>query len=249
MENLDILAVVITSVIMTIAYAIFGITGFGSSITAMPFLVQLFPLRVVVPIMSLLDVVCGLLVWGRNRGEFLRHEVLPIIPSMWVGMAVGVTLLVHAPERWLLLSLGLAILAYAGWNLLARPVLRPLSRGWSIPFSLVGGVFSALFGTGGPIYTIYLTRRIEDKSKLRTNISIVILVSGLTRLLLFGGFGLYGASQVQFLMVTLLPYGVVGLFLGLRLSGHIAPARLVQIIWAVLVLGGVSLVGRVLWMG
>ena len=249
MEHLDIITVILSAAVVMIAYGVFGITGFGSSITALPFLVQMFPLRVVVPIMSLLDLVCGLLVWGRNRGEFLRGEVLRMIPPMWIGMGLGVNLLVSAPERWLLLGLGITILAYAAWNLLAKPVLKPISRWWSLPFSIVGGVYSALFGTGGPIYTIYLTRRIENKSQLRTNISIVILISGLTRLVLFSGFGLYSHMNVQFLLVALVPYGVVGLFMGMKLSSKMTPARVMQIIWVVLVGGGISLIGRAIFMG
>ena len=244
MEHLDIIAVILSSAIVVVAYAIFGLTGFGSSVTAMPFLVQMFPLRVVVPIMSLLDLVCGLLVWGRNRGEFIRREVVWMIPPMLIGMGLGVTMLVNAPERLLLFTLGISVLSYSAWKFFAKTVTTTISPWWSIPFSMIGGVFSALFGTGGPIYTIYLTRRIEDPSKLRTNISIVIMLSGLARLVLFSGFGLYSDVSVQFLLVALLPYGVVGLFLGLRLNRTIKPERVVQLIYAVLIVGGISLLVR-----
>ncbi|NCV66085.1 MAG: sulfite exporter TauE/SafE family protein, partial [Burkholderiaceae bacterium] len=40
---------------MLVAYFIFGVTGFGSSIISVPVLVLFFPLQVVVPIMVILD--------------------------------------------------------------------------------------------------------------------------------------------------------------------------------------------------
>lgn len=230
--------------IITLAYTVFGLTGFGSSITAMPLLAHLLPLRMAVPMMLLFDLCAGLLLGLKNRSAVDRRELLRLVPFMLAGMGIGVTLLVKAPERALLFVLGVFVLAYSAWSLLVRPSFKPMATAWSAPLGTAGGVFTALFGTGGPIYTIYLARRIDDKQALRATISSLIVLSGLARLALFGSAGLYAQDDLLRLALWLLPCSLAGLFLGSRLHRRLPAQRVVQLVWAILILGGASLVWR-----
>jgi uncharacterized membrane protein YfcA len=232
------------SLIIAFAYTVFGLTGFGSSVTAMPLLVLVLPLRVAVPLMLVFDLVSGLLLGWRNRRHIDRREALRLLPFMAAGMAIGVLALVRAPERLLLLVLGAFILAYAAWGLLAPKATRPLATAWAAPFGIVGGVFTALFGTGGPFYTIYLTRRIDDKLALRPTISGVLFFSAVCRLVLFSGAGLYRQPGLPLLAAALLPFALGGLYLGNRLHQWLPAERIRQAIWGVLIVGGISLVVR-----
>ena len=155
------------ALMVVFAYTVVGLTGFGASIVAMPLLLQLLPLRLALPMMLVYDLVAGVAIGVRNRRSADLRELLRLVPFMLVGVALGVTVLVKAPERALLLLLGVFVLAFAGWNLLFRPPRSPIAAGWAAPLGTVGGVFSALFGTGGPIYAIYLARRLPDKGRLR----------------------------------------------------------------------------------
>jgi uncharacterized membrane protein YfcA len=105
-------------------------------------------------------------------------------------------------------------------------------------------MFTAMFGTGGPFYTIYLTRRQLDKLVLRATISGVIFFSGLARLALFSSAGLYHDRALLLLAATLFPFAMGGLYLGSHLHSRLPTARVVQAIWGVLIVGGVSLVLR-----
>jgi len=232
------------SLVIVLAYAVFGLTGFGSSVTAMPLLVLLLPLRMAVPLMLVFDLVAGLLLGWRNRRHIDLREALRLIPFMVAGMAIGVLALVRTPERLLLVVLGAFILAYAAWSLMAHTAARPLRTAWAAPFGIVGGVFTALFGTGGPFYTIYLTRRIADKLPLRATISGVLFFSAISRLALFSGAGLYRQPGLPQLAAVLLPCALGGLYLGNRLHGRLPAERIRQAIWVVLILGGGSLVVR-----
>jgi uncharacterized membrane protein YfcA len=236
--------VVLVGLIVILAYTVFGLTGFGSSITAMPLLVQVIPLKSAVPLMLVFDLSAGLLLGLKNRRVVDRKELLRLVPFMLAGMALGVVALVKAPERLLLLTLGTFILAYSAWSLLLRREVQPIGSGWSVPLGIAGGVFTALFGTGGPIYTIYLTRRLPDKLVLRATISSLIFISGLSRLALFTGAGMYHQQSLLLLAALLLPCSWAGLYLGNHLHGKLPAARVVQVIWAILIAGGVSLIVR-----
>jgi uncharacterized membrane protein YfcA len=230
--------------VIVLAYTVYGLTGFGSSITAIPLLAQLIPLRLAVPMMLVFDLCVGLLMGVANRRIIDRREVGRMLPWMLAGMALGVTLLVKAPERALLLLLGGFVLAYSAWSLLLRIPRRPISHRWAAPFGAFGGIFTALYGTGGPVYTIYLARRISDAAVLRATNSGLILMAALARLAVFTGVGLYDQPQLLPLATVLLPFALLGLFLGHRLHSRLPARHVVRIIWAILIAGGIGLVWR-----
>jgi uncharacterized membrane protein YfcA len=230
--------------IAVFAYTVFGMTGFGSSLVAMPLLVLVVPLRTAVPLMLVFDLVSGLLLGLRNRRHIDRREGVRLVPFMLAGMAAGVMALVRTPERRLLAVLGLFILALSVWNLAGRGGPRRLTPAWAAPFGIVGGFFTALFGTGGPFYTIYLTCRMHDKLALRATIGGVLFFSAVARLVLFSGAGLYGQPGLPQLAAVLLPFALGGLYLGNRLHRRLPDDRVRQAIWMVLLAGGASLLMR-----
>ena len=232
------------ALIIVFGYTVYGLTGFGSAITAMPLLVLLIPLRTAVPLMLVFDLVSGLLLGLKNRRFIEKREALRLIPFMLAGMAIGVLALVRAPEHLLLVVLGVFILCYSAWSLLVRGTPRPLAGAWAGPFGVVGGMFTALFGTGGPFYTIFLTRRLHDKLTLRATISGVLLFSAVARLVLFSGAGLYRQPALPLLALVLLPFALGGLYRGNRLHQWLPAERVKQAVWVVLIAGGTSLVLR-----
>ncbi len=235
--------------IVALAYVVYGLTGFGASIIAIPFLAHVFPLRFAVPMMLLFDIGAGLLLGLRHHRIVDRRELLRLAPWLLVGMAVGLTLLVQAGERWLLLLLGVFVLAYASWSLFSRAAVQPVSTRWSVPAGLIGGAFTAMFGTGGPIYTIYLARRLPDKNVLRASISLLIFCAALVRLGLFTGSGLYRQPGLLPLALMLMPAAYLGFRGGSHLHARLPPQRAVQAVWALLILGSLSLLARAYSLG
>ncbi len=116
--------------------------------------------------------------------------------------------------------------------------------GWAVPLGTVGGVFSALFGTGGPIYTIYLARRVQDKGRLRATISLLLFMSALARLASFVAAGLFSPPGLPLLIATMLPCALAGMYLGTHLHHRLPAHRIVQAVWAILIVGGATLVLR-----
>ena len=242
--NLPIETLAGVGLIVAFAYTIVGLTGFGASMVAMPMLVHLLPLRLALPMMLIYDLVGGVAIGVRNRRSVDRRELIRLLPFMLVGVVLGVTVLVKAPERVLLLLLGAFVLAFAGWSLLFRPRQKPIAPGWAVPLGTVGGVFSALFGTGGPIYTIYLARRVPDKSRLRATISLLLFLSALARLASFVAASLFSPPGLPLLIATMLPCALAGMYLGTHLHHRLPAHRVVQAVWAILIVGGATLVLR-----
>ena len=223
MPDLPLSTVAAAALAVTLAYTVFGLTGFGAAIVGVPLLAHVVPIRFAVPMMLVFDLCAGLLLGLRNRRDVDRAELLRLAPFVALGMILGVTALVRAPERWLLGVLGAFVFAYAAWSLLNRAAARQISARWAVPAGMAGGVFTALYGSGGPIYTVYLARRLDDANRLRASIAVLIFCTAWARLALFSGTGLLFQPSLLRLAVVLLPCAVVGYFIGSHLHRRLAP--------------------------
>jgi uncharacterized membrane protein YfcA len=227
-------------------YVIYGMAGFGATLTSVPLLAQLLPLRFVVPLTLVLDLFTAITLGTRIRSQADRGEFRRILPYVMLGLSLGLALLIKLPERFLLLLLGGFVL-YAGLSGLARrPEAGPIHAAWAIPVGVVGGIFSALYGTGGPIYTIYLSRRIAEKSVLRGTIARLLLTVSVVRLAMFAASGLLTQDHLLLAVVLLTPFSALGLTLGNRLHHALSARRILLFISLLIAANGVALIARAL---
>ena len=108
-----------------------------------------------------------------------------------------------------------------------------------------GGAMGTLFGVGAPPYAIYLSRRLMDKGALRATLSNMVLLSVSIRALVFTAGGLMLADRL-IAFALLLPFALIGLWVGNRIHGRVSHAALLRFVAALLVVLGVSLLLRVL---
>ena len=244
MPDLPIASIAIAALIVALAYTVFGVTGFGATIVGAPLLAQFLPIRFVVPMMLVFDLTAGLLLGLRNRSDVSGKELLRLAPFIAVGMLIGVTTLVRAPERWLLGGLGAFVFSYACWSLWQRGMPRPVSARWAAPAGVGGGIFTALYGSGGPIYTVYLARRIDDAKRLRASMAVLIFCNAWARLPLFAAGGLMLQPSLLPLAFLQLPCAVLGYLAGSRLHRRLAPRQTARVVSMLLLASGASLVLR-----
>ena len=232
--------------VVLLGYTIFGATGFGSSIISVPGLAHFFPLTFAVPLVTTVDAFAATSTAFRWRRLVAWREVRMLLPAMLAGIALGATLLLNLPRNPALLALGTFAATYGSY-ILAGPRRLARAPGWlAWPVGVAGGIFSALFGTGGPIYIVFLSARIDDKSSLRATSSIVVAVSVWIRLALFLGTGLLLDRQLLTMVLVLLPVMVLGLLLGNRLHHALSRGGVLRLIAALLIANGIALIVRAL---
>ena len=231
---------------IVLGYVVYGLTGFGATLASGVLLAHVFPLKFIVPMHSLLDVSGALLIGRKLSAEADFREVRWLLPFMLIGMALGLTLLVNLPPRASMLLLGVFVLGYGLLSIFGRTPALGASRWWGLPLGLIGGTFSALFGTGGPLYLIYLSRRIEDVKVVRSTVTVLISVAAFVRVGMFALAGLYGSREIWIVYLIGLPFLAIGIYLGRRLHRWLTPERVRQAIYLLLIVSGVSLLGRAL---
>lgn len=227
------------------AYVVFGITAFGASMVALPFLVQALPLTQAVPLMLLCDLLATPLVGLPNRHRADKAELRRLLPTLLLGVVLGSTVLAQAPARPLMWLLGVFVIMVASHGLLTVQRLQvSTSPLWAGPAGLVGGIFSALYGTGGPIYTIYLARRLGDFEQFRATTAALILTSAACRLLAFLVAGLLVSPAVWQLAVWAVPTCLAALWLGTRLRHRLHAQTLRRVVLWLLLLAGAGVLWR-----
>lgn len=233
-----------TSVILFGAYTLFGMTGFGQNIIAMPLLALVSPLKFSVPLISLLDVV--FVAWSATK--FWRQanykELIALLPFLAVGMLLGAAILLIAPERILLLSLGAIIITYGVYCIIRRNHSLKMSKILAPPIGFFAGALSAAFGTGGPLYVMYLSGRILDKSELRASIVSLLVLSTSLRIGILGAGGLYSNQTIWLWWLLVLPSCFAGVKLGHYLHHRIKSSNLLFFIHLILIASGTLLIAK-----
>jgi uncharacterized membrane protein YfcA len=233
------------ALITAVTYLVFGLTGFGSTVLALPLLVHLLPLKFAVPMLLLLDFVAGVLLLSRAGRRVRLDELGWLFPFMLAGIVLGLTLLIRLPEAPLLAVLGLLLVVYAIYGILRRAGPPRLARAWCAPIGLASGILGALFGTGGPPTALYLGARLDDKDELRATAAAAVLLNTSMRLVLFGVAGLLAQDGLLASAALLLPSMLVGLYLGSRLHAAVPAGLVVRVVYVVVAVAGASLLVRV----
>ena len=225
-------------------YTVMGLTGFGSTMVTVPILAHFLPISFLVPLMAVIDVACSLAIGGRGHKEVARGELKRLVPFMFVGFAIGVTVLVGVPDRYLRIALGIFAVAIGIHGIFNPTLARAISQLWCVPTGIVGGAVATIFGAGGPFYAIYLSGRLRDKGAVRATASTIIFISSSSRAVIYAVTGLLLQVATAIGVVVLAPFVWLGLKTGTRIHVGLSQEQMRRVIGVILVITGLSLLAR-----
>lgn len=226
---------------------VYGVTGFGAGLVAIPLATHIVPLPFALALYVLMDLANALRIGLENPRNAVRAEWTRLVPTIVLGTAAGATLLISLPRQAAMLALGAFILAFAGYSLVRHPEARTrIAAGWAYVAGFAGGVTSTLFGAGGPPYVMYLSHRGLTKEQLRATMGLATLASISLRTVAFLATGLLLDSRVWLSAAAVVPAGLVGLWIAGHVFRRISREALLRAVSLVLLASGASLVARAL---
>ncbi len=223
---------------------VYGVTGFGSALIAIPLASLVYPLPFVLAVFALLDIVNALRVGLAEPRAIVPGEAVRLIPSCVAGVAVGTLLLTGLRTEILLLALGLFVVGFALYSLAASEASLRIGRSWAYIAGFSGGITSAVFGAGGPPYVIYLSLRPYEKRALRATLAATSVVSVGARAIAFASAGLLSSPAIWVTALPLVPCVLGSLWLANRTHARLSTRLLLRAIRVLLVIAGTLLVGR-----
>jgi uncharacterized membrane protein YfcA len=239
----------VAPLITIVAYTVFGLSGFGSTVISVPILAHFLPVSYLVPLMALLDCASATFMGSAGREHVSKEELKRIIPFMFVGFVVGVTLLVRVPDTYLRIALGLFAAAIGIHSIVNPTMHRKISRWWSVPAGIIGGAVATVFGAGGPIYATYLSGRLDDKTQIRSTMSALISISAFSRAIVYAISGLLLHASILVGGLALAPFVWIGLKVGARIHVGLTQQQMRRVVGVIVTLTGLSLLVRVLLAG
>lgn len=236
---------ILAPLIVFAAYVVFGISGFGSTLIAVPLLAHIFPLKFVVPFFVILDCIGAINMGLRLRADLMRREIALLLPFMAIGILAGVYLLVRVSPELLLGGLGVFVTIFGLSYVIKRGRGLPLPHWSGAPIGVFGGATSAMFGIGGPIYVFFLTGRNATPAQIRATMPMIFMFTTVARIVLFIVAGLYSPAALA-AAAALLPVMALGVWAGHHLHLNLSQSTVIRVMGAVLVLSGLSLIARAL---
>ena len=231
---------ILTLSILIAAYTFRGVTGFGSGLIATPLLALFLPLTFAIPFISLLDMTASTTHITHTRQHISWKVIFRALPFAFIGVPIGLFVLQTADTKILVKALGVFIILFAIYSLVAPKLKKSDSIIWPAFGGFFGSLIGAMFGTGGPFYVFYFQLQQLDKSAFRATCAAVFLLDGLIRAAGFTFSGFY-TSTVILSIAYALPIMFFSMYIGNHIHTNITARTFQKSIGFFLIFSGIAL--------
>lgn len=235
---------IITGVVIATTYMLEGITGFGSTVLALPFLNITIGLHLAVQLLCVFSWAIPIYIIARSWKYISWREFLHI--ALWCapGVPIGMVLFGVLPAEILCIILGTFMIAI-GIN-----GVRPAKLNSGTPEEakknpllhlclFCGGIIQGAFGTGGPFVIIYAAKALPEKSLFRVTLSLLWFFINSSRLLVWGFNGELSNPLLLKLILICLPFWLAGILLGDYLHNKVSEMTFRRLVYMLLAVSGI----------
>ncbi len=232
---------VLLALIILFSYTIQAMTGFGSIILAVTFGSLFYPIKTILPVLVLLDLLLNIYIVAKH-GEFVDFDLLfrRILPLMIAGAVVGFEIFKsYAGDSRVLL--GILVVGLATFELVNFRKGVPAAKRQAPPLLFLAGVVEGMYASGGPLVVYVLNKLNKSKSTFRSTLSLLWIIMDI---LLLGGYVFIHILDVSvaFKTAILLPVVALSLFFGEQLHRRVDEVKFKLIVLYILLVGGISII-------
>jgi|ERR1044072_86457 uncharacterized membrane protein YfcA len=233
-------------IVIVAAYAVRGGTGFGSA-AAMPLLALVVPLKVLVPVWTLLGVASSVTIVAHDYRQIAWRELLRTVPAGLIGIVAGLYAFKTLDTRTLTLGLGALVVYYGCWSLwmTTRPPAQPFASRIIAPAAgFLGGFVGTTFGTMASIfYAIYFDAIRLAKAHFRATMSAMMLTLSVIRGAGYFAVGEFG-REALIAFAFAFPLMLLGIFIGDRFHADMPELTFRRAVSLILIVSGAALMAK-----
>lgn len=230
-------------VVLVASYALRGSTGFGG-FAAMPLLALVIPLKVLVPVWTLLTISSSATLFGKDRRHVSMALILRILPSCTLGIVLGLYLFKVLDAALLARGLGVLVTGYgfyALWQMRGKGAERKPPPAVATVASFLAGAVGTVFGTMASIFfAIYMDAIRVTKEQFRGTLAALMMTLAVVRGIGYYAVGEFGRESLL-LFAAALPFMLIGIFLGDRIHTGMSEITFRRVVCAILILSGIPL--------
>ena len=248
------LLLIISGLVIMVTNAIEGVTGFGSTVIALPFLNLTVGLRDAVQMLCFFGWLVPLYIVSRSWKHIKWNELGRILLYCAPGVPIGMMLFDILPAEILCAILGLFMIyvSISGCQSLKCKTCMPVpvvaKRSKLLKFFLFcGGVIQGAFGTGGPFIVIYATKALPDKSLFRVTLSLLWLTINSTRMLVWAVKGELSNLHLWKMILICIPFWLAGILIGDYLHHRVSERGFKYGVYILLAISGLVMLANNLY--
>jgi uncharacterized protein len=220
-----------------------GLAGFGTALMALGIWLYVLPPSLAVPLVLISSVVAQTSTLPSMWRSFDFTLIWPFIIGGLVGVPVGTLLVAHADPQIFKLTFGVLLLVFPAVLYFQRApmALRFGGRPADTAIGFAGGILGGFAGLSGPIPILWASVRGWNKEERRGVFQVFNWTILLTALCLQIGTGLIKPDVIPLALVVL-PGTLLGTWLGARVYHALSDRNFTDVVLALLVLSGVTLI-------
>lgn len=216
--------------------------GFGEAMIAVPLLSIFLPIQVAVPLTVLMSIAASATIVIQDYKEIDFCSVKWLILFAAMGIPLGLYILSHCSEFYVKIGLGVFIIAYSVYTLLAKHTftLAKDNKRWLFICGFMSGVFGGAYGLNRPPLIVYGNMRKWNAQYFRATLQAYSLPACILALLGYLYKGTVTPSVLEYFVLSLIVV-LPATFLGRHLNSKLNDASFHKYAYGGLVLIGVIL--------
>ena len=215
------------------------IVGFGGTLVSLPILLIVLEIPDAIAYISLFYFISSTVLISKEWVHIQKKIIIKLAFMSIIGVGVGILILIYAKPIFLKRSLGVFIIAYVLYSQYANKEIQVSSK-LEYFLGFLGGLFSGLFSTGGPLYVIVVKKATPNIKIFRATMFGVLGLITLIRIPMLLVGGVIKTSHL-YTSLFILPFFFLALILGKKMYQKLNETRIKKIISIMLLCSGTLL--------
>ena len=226
--------------ILCLATLFHGTVGFGTGLVSTPLLTLLLGVQDAAALVAFVVLGTTLLVLRRDWRRADARAAIYLIVGSLPGVPLGIFLLTNAPADAIQRGLGLLLIAYALYALVAPRLPEARHPVWAYSLGLLSGILAGAYNSNSPPVVVYGALRRWPPDIFRATLQAYFVPLAAIVWLGHGVSGLWSTQLVIFYAVFL-PFGLVALRLGNLVNTRLPAASFDRLLYLLLIVLGALL--------
>ncbi|WP_099715542.1 sulfite exporter TauE/SafE family protein [Flavobacterium sp. 11] len=235
---MDMMLLLLTIGIFT-GFFVQTITGFAGALIALPFLLFVMPLPDAIGYLSIFYFISTPIHVYKEWNYIDKPLLKKLALSSFFGLLIGIIVLAYGQPVILKKALGVFIILFVLNSLKANKEIQLISK-MKYFFGFLGGFFSGVFSTGGPLYLVIIKNETSDVKTLRATMFGVLGLITFMRIPVLAFEGILTVNQL-YNSLYVLPFFILALILGKKVYLKLNELFLKRIMLGLLFLSGIML--------
>lgn len=237
---MDLQILLIIGIAIFCGFFVQTLVGFAGSLVALPILLISIKLPDAIAYVSIFYCFSSSFMVRKEWRNIDKNVILKLTFASVVGVILGIVVLTYSKPAILQKALGIFILLYILYTLTGR---KEMSTNKFVNWILggLGGFFSGVFSTGGPLYVISVKNTVQEIKAFRATMIGVLALVTVVRV---PALAVSGALTFQHVKISLLllPVFFLAQYLGTLLFSRINEVFFKRLLLALLFFSGIGLI-------